>query len=96
MIDDFENFVDFNLKWKTTMPMHQKMLIAMQSDDLNNKGANAYNDDECQKAIGYFEQALSIMPNNDDALQNLRMCYSEIGDIAKLQLVLRKLNYLGI
>lgn len=34
-------------------------------------------------------------PNNDDALQNLRMCYSEIGDIAKLQLVIRKLNYLG-
>jgi tetratricopeptide (TPR) repeat protein len=96
MSDNFEIFKAFDLKWKTTMPMHQKMQIAMQSDDLNNKGAHAYNDDEYQKAIRYFEQALSIMPNNDDALKNLKLSYSEIGDNVNLQLVLRKLNYLGV
>lgn len=48
-----------------------KMQIAMQSDDLNNKDVQAYNDDEYQKEIRYFEESLSIMPNNDDALKIL-------------------------
>jgi Tfp pilus assembly protein PilF len=93
---DFETFKAFCLSWKTSMPMHQKMQIAMQSDLLNNKGAHAYNDDDYQNAIKYFEQALAIMPNNDDALKNLRLCYSEVGDSLKLHSVLRKLNYLGL
>lgn len=95
MSDNFEAFKAFDLRWKTKIPMHEKMLIAIQSDELNNKGAHAYNDDDFEKAIRCFEQALAIMPNNDDALKNLKLCYSEIGDRKNLQLVLRKLNHLN-
>jgi hypothetical protein len=96
MIDDFESFVEFNKKWKSTLPMDKKMQIAMLSDNYNNKGAHAYNNDDMLTALHYFEQALSVMPINDDALQNLRMCYAEIEDFQKLQLVLRKLSHLGL
>jgi tetratricopeptide (TPR) repeat protein len=94
-ISDFDNFKNFIHKWNTSMPMQEKMQIAMQSDALNNKGAHAYNDDDYQNAIKYFEQALAIMPNNDDALKNLKLCYSEIGNQTKLNEVVKKLNHLS-
>jgi len=96
MNDNFETFKAFNERWNTSMPMLEKMLIARQSDDLNDKGARAYDDDDFQNAIIYLEQAIAIMPNNDDALKNLKLCYREIRNNDKLQLVIRKLNYLGI
>jgi tetratricopeptide (TPR) repeat protein len=96
MNDNFETFKVFNERWKTSIPMFEKILIASQSDTLNDKGAHAYDDDDFQNAIIYLEQAIAIMPNNDDALKNLKLCYQEIGDNEKLQLVIRKLNYLGI
>lgn len=92
---DFDNFKKFIQKWNTSMSMQEKMQIAIQSDLLNNKGANAYNDDDYDNAIKYFEQALALMPNNDDALKNLKLCYSEIGNHTKLNEVVKKLNYLG-
>ncbi len=94
-VSDFDNFIIFTHKWNTSMPMQEKMQIAMQSDSLNNKGAHAYNDDDYHNAIKYFEQALVIMPNNDDALKNLKLCYSETGNQSKFKEVVRKLNHLS-
>lgn len=96
MIDDFENFKSFNLRWKTSMPMHEKMQIAMKTDEVNYNGCMAFENGNIKNAIIYFEQALEIMPNNDDALKNLKLCYSEIGDNYKLNSILKKLNHLGL
>jgi tetratricopeptide (TPR) repeat protein len=92
---DFDNFKNFTHKWNSSMPMFEQIKIAMQSDALNNKGARAYNDKDYQNAIKFFEQALAIMPNNDDALKNLKSCYSGIGNQKKLTEVLKKLDYLS-
>lgn len=92
---DFDNFKAFTHKWNTSMPMHEKMLIAMQSDNINNQGVYAYNDGDIQGAIRFYEQALALMPNNDDALKNLRICYSEIGRPDKAAEMVKKLNYLS-
>ncbi len=92
---DFDNFKDFTHRWSTSMPTQEKMQIAMQSDAVNNNGADAYNDDNIEVAISYFEQALKLMPNNDDALKNLRMCYSEIGNHSKANEMQKKLDYLS-
>lgn len=91
---DFENFKIFIDKWNTRISMDEKMRIAVQSDNLNNQGVDAYNDDDVLGAIRYYEQAIAVMPNNDDALTNLRICYSEIGKQDKVREVVRKLNYL--
>jgi tetratricopeptide (TPR) repeat protein len=92
---DFDSFKSFTHKWNTNMPMQEKMQIALQSDTINNKGAVAYNNDNVSGAIKYFEQALTVMPNNDDALKNLKMCYLEIGNQMKAVEIQKKLNYLS-
>lgn len=91
---DFDNFKSFTDKWNTSMPMQEKMQIATQSDDINNRGTAAYRNDDYSTAIKYFEQALSIMPNNDDALKNLKIGYKRIGDYQKIIEIERKLIYL--
>jgi len=91
---DFDNFKAFTNKWNTSMSMKEKMLISMQTDTANNRGAESYNNGDLLNAIKYFEEALSIMPNNDDALKNLRLCYSEIGNYSKVSEMENKLNYL--
>lgn len=92
---DFDNFKDFTHKWNTSMSMQEKMQIAMQSDTINNKGANAYNGGNLEMAITYFEEALKLMPNNDDALKNLRLCYSTVGKQSKVNEMEKKLDYLS-
>lgn len=94
-ISDFDSFKAFTQRWNTSMSMNDKMMIAMQSDNLNNQGVYAYRDGDIAKAIHYYEQALSIMPNNDDALKNLRVCYSKIGNQTKVNEMEKKLNYLN-
>jgi tetratricopeptide (TPR) repeat protein len=94
-LSDFDKFKNFTHKWNTSMPMQEKMQIAMQSDMINNRGADAYENDDYSTAIKYFEQALSIMPNNDDALKNLKICYRLIGNYQKVEEMEKKLNYLG-
>jgi tetratricopeptide (TPR) repeat protein len=74
------------------MPMNEKVSAAIQTDNINNKDAAAYNNDDLMGAIKYFEQALLIMPNNDDALKNLRVCYSEIGNQSKVKEIEKKLD----
>jgi len=92
---DFDNFLNFIQKWNSSMPMKDKMSIAIKSDKLNNKGAVAYNEDDYENAINYFEQAIRMMPNNDDALTNLRICYKATRDYDKLNDVLKKIDYLN-
>lgn len=91
---DFDNFKAFTHKWNTSMPMNEKMLIAMQSDAANNQGALAFNNGDLIGAINHFEQALAIMPNNDDSLKNLRMCYSKTGNFSKVSEMEKKLSCL--
>jgi tetratricopeptide (TPR) repeat protein len=94
-LSDFDNFKNFVQKWNINMPMQEKMKIAMQSDSINNQGANSYEEGNLPAAIRYFEQALALMPNNDDALKNLKLCYSDIGNQSKVNEIEAKLNYLS-
>jgi len=91
---DFDNFKEFTRKWNTCMPMNEKRMIALQSDNVNNRGVEAYNIGDLRSAIVYFEKALKLMPNNDDALNNLKLCYSKIGNQEKVNEMIQKLNYL--
>lgn len=92
---DFDNFKAFTQRWNTSMPMNEKIIIAMQTDNITNQGVDAYNSGNIQEAIRLYEQVLTIMPNNDDALKNLRICYSEIGRHDKAAEMVKKLNYLS-
>jgi|SRR6218665_14199 len=94
-ISDFDNFKDFTHKWNTSMSLQDKMQIALHADSLTNVGVGLYNDGNLPEAIDYFERALIIMPNNDDCLHNLRLCYSEIGNHSKVKEMEKKLNYLS-
>lgn len=94
-ISDFDRFKTFISKWNTSMGMQEKMQIAIQSDAINNQGAELYEVGNLSGAIEYFEKALIIMPNNDDALKNLKICYTEIGNYVKLNEVREKLEYLS-
>lgn len=94
-ISDFDSFKEFTHKWQTSMNVQDKMEIANQSDILNNRGADVYDEGDLIGAINYFEQALRLMPNNDDSLKNLKLCYSEIGNQPKAKEVENKLRYLS-
>lgn len=91
---DFDDFKSFIYKWNTSMSMQEKMQIARQSDFINNLGADAYDNNDYLNAIKYFEQALVIMPNNDDALKNLVICYKKTGNYQKVEEIKEKLNFL--
>lgn len=92
---DFDTFKAFTHKWNTSMPMNEKILIAMETDRITNQGVAIYQAGDTLGAIRYYEQVLSIMPNNDDALKNLKICYSEIGRPDKAAEMVKKLNYLA-
>ena len=92
---DFDDFISFTHLWNTTMPRAEKYQIAFQSDSVNNSGVEFYRNGDIYEAINYFEQALEIMPNNDDALKNLKMCYTKTGNILKVNEMEKKLNYLS-
>jgi tetratricopeptide (TPR) repeat protein len=77
--DIFENFAQ---KF-ASMSMADKMQIAMQTDTINNRGADAYTNGNIEVAIENFKQALKIMPINDDALINLARCYTKMGEYEK-------------
>ena len=40
-------------------------------------------------AVGYFERLRELEPNNPDAINNLAICFKELGDIAKAQNTMR-------
>lgn len=85
-----EKFLEFRDKWDY-MPMQEKIAIAIKTDELNNKGSILYNSGSISESIKCFEQALEIMPINDDALPNLVICYKKVGLFFKIPILLSKL-----
>lgn len=94
--NDLEAFRRFIGIWNNEMPMNKKLEIAATTDALNNKGVDAYEEGDIDLAISYYEQALLVMSNNDDALKNLRICYSKKNNQVKVFEITQKLAYLGI
>ncbi|HZY39676.1 MAG TPA: tetratricopeptide repeat protein [Mucilaginibacter sp.] len=92
---DFDDFKKFTHRWNTSMSMQEKMQVAMQSDTINNQGVEYHEAGDLVKAIEYFERALALMPNNDDALKNLKVCYSQLGNRFKVDEMEKKLDYLS-
>lgn len=90
---DFEKFKEFTDNWNY-LPGREKWYIAGETDRLNNIGANFYRQNNVIQAIEYFEKAIEVMPNNDDALENLKICYNEIGKYDEAREMERRLNYL--
>lgn len=92
---DFDNFKNFTHKWNTSMLTQEKLHIVLQTDKMHNHGADACDNNDLTTAIYYFEQALEIMPNNDDSVKSLKVCYRRIGNQQKFEEMEKKLNYLG-
>jgi tetratricopeptide (TPR) repeat protein len=93
--NEFDEFVNFTQNWKSQMSKNMKMEIAQQTDELNNIGAAYYEAGDIENAIKFFNQALLVMPNNDDALVNLKICYSKTNNYIKRLEVIRKIEYLN-
>lgn len=93
--EDFDYFVAFTHVWNSNLQRDEKRAVAIQSDNLNNKGVQFYRNGNTVDAIPYFKEALSVMPNNDDALNNLRVCYLEIGDEEMANEMTKRLAYLS-
>jgi len=86
---------NYKQKWDTETSMQQKMMIAMQSDNLNNKGCDNYENGNTDLAIDFFNQALQIMPINSDALLNLARSYNKSGQLNNTIDPLKKLYHLS-
>ena len=95
-MDEFQKFKEFNIKWNTSMSMGEKIQIATRTDEVNLKGCLAFESGDLRNAEAFFKQALEIMPNNDDALQNLKLCLEHRGDYQNAQIVSIKLRHLGL
>lgn len=93
--DEMYELRNFKKKWENEVPIQQKMMIALQSDQLNNMGCNEIDNENYTSAINYFNQALQIMPINDDALKNLRLCYRRLGNAEKVAEMERKLSFVN-
>lgn len=91
--NDFVKEKDFIHKW-SKMPMNIKIEIADKTDALNNIGVVYESRNDIENAINYYNQALEIMPINDDALANLINCYSTTNNQTKLLETEKKLDYL--
>ncbi len=73
----------FKNRWNS-MPMDEKIKIALETDRVNNIGALNYNQDNMDEAIAQFQKALQIMPINDDAIKNLINSYQYTGQLDKV------------
>jgi tetratricopeptide (TPR) repeat protein len=93
-IDDFHVFKEFVTNWNSGISKIEKISIALHSDNYVNLGVDMYNEGNIYDAIQLYEKALEIMPNNDDALNNLRVCYSETRRLEKEFQMIEKLNFL--
>lgn len=93
--DDFEVFINFIQKWNLEISRDLKYAIAKKTDELTNIGVDFYEEGDIENAINFYNQALSVMPCNDDALKNLKICYSETNNILKFNEVKKKLDYLN-
>jgi tetratricopeptide (TPR) repeat protein len=92
--DDHAIFITFIKNWNTKLAWKEQMSIAVHSDNLVNQGVDTFDKGDIMGAIQFYEKALEIMPNNDDALKNLKICYSKIGKYDKASNMNEKLRYL--
>ncbi len=90
-----EVFINFIKKWNLEISRDLKYEIAKKTDELTNIGVDFYEEGDIENAINFYNQALSVMPINDDALKNLKICYSETNNILKFNEVKKKLDYLN-
>ncbi len=93
--DGFDDFLNFIHDWNNEIPRELKYAIAKRTDELNNIGVDLYELGDLENAIKFYNQALSVMPINDDALKNLKVIYSKVNNIEKYNEVKRKLDYLN-
>lgn len=91
---NFDEFKIFATEFKN-VPTFKKMKIALRTDFLNNRGAFHFKNGDIDSAIDSFNQALEIMPTNDDALLNLARCYTIKEEYKYVNEFLRKLYYLN-
>ena len=89
---EFQKFKEFTDNWRN-LSQSEQWQIAGETDKLNNIGANFYREDNIGQAIVFFKKAIEVMPNNDDALKNLKICYNEIGEYDKAREMERRLDY---
>lgn len=74
------------------MPKSIKIEIATKTDELNNIGVDYYEDDDIMNAIKFYNKALDLFSLNDDALNNLIVCYRELNDFEKMHKAQNVLN----
>jgi len=67
------------MEYRKNMSFDDKLTMAAQTDHFNNLGALEFRKGNIAEAIVYYTQALIVMPENDDALINLAMCYNKLG-----------------
>lgn len=94
--NSFAEIQTFLQKWNEEYSVEKKIRIAQKSDELNNKGCEYYNNDDYENAILYFNKALEVMPINDDALKNLKICYKVTWNFSKQKEIELKLGYLKL
>lgn len=92
-VDENVDVVDYFSKFKG-LPMNVKMDLAKTTDELTYTGCQYYEKDDLKNAIIYFEKALKVFPLNDDALNNLAVCYSELYNYPKMNEAKIKLELL--
>jgi tetratricopeptide (TPR) repeat protein len=73
-------------------PMNVRIDLASRTDEVTNTGCQYYAKGDLKNAIIYFEKALKIFPLNDDALNNLAVCYSELNNYEKMNEAKNKLD----
>jgi hypothetical protein len=60
------------------MSINEKIKIAAETDNLAGIGNIFYRNKDIQSAISHYHLALQSHPLNNDALQNLYVCYEEL------------------
>ena len=89
-----DDIVDFLESWNY-VPFEEKQRITRETDRLNNIGVTYYNQDNFDEAINYFSKAIKVMPTNDDALKNLKICYKYTREFEKMTEISFLLSKLG-
>ncbi|WP_367916043.1 tetratricopeptide repeat protein [Leadbetterella sp. DM7] len=72
---DMDNYIKV---WKA-YSLKERWEIAGKTDEMVGMGAKLYREDDIEGAITYFKKALINMPINNDAFNNLAVCFSQEG-----------------
>ena len=69
--------INYNTQFNK-MSIDDKMKICAETDNLVSIGNFLYRNQDIQSAISHYHLALQSHPLNNDALQNLYVCYEEL------------------